>query len=94
MNITRLNKESFSIENLTKQELTILAKALYLTSENYQYEDVTIRANEMINSFEDFCLDNKDVRTELMLALGYSQTDIEKAQVVIAQYQLNSTETF
>lgn len=29
MNITRLNKESFSIENLTKQELTILAKALY-----------------------------------------------------------------
>lgn len=93
MNITRLNKESFSIENLTKQELTILAKALYLTSENYQYEDVTIRAKEMINSFEDFCLENKDVRTELMLALGYSQTDIEKAQVVIAQYQVNDIET-
>lgn len=94
MNITRLNKESFSIENLTKQELTILAKALYLTSENYQYEDVTVRAKEMTNSFEDFCLENKDVHTELMLALGYSQTDIEKAQVVIAQHRVNDTETF
>lgn len=94
MKITRLNKKSFSIENLTQQELAILAKALYHTSKNYLCDDIKIRAEDMANNFEDFCLENKDVHTELMLALGYSQTDIEKAQIAIAQRQLNNIETF